>query len=101
MKIWIYILIMASVTYLVRVIPLVLIRREIKNRTLRSFLYYVPYVTLSVMTVPAIIDATRTPSAGGAALVVGLILAAKKVSMFKVALACSAVVLVLELIILH
>lgn len=101
MKIWIYILIMASVTYLVRVIPLVLIRREIKNRTLRSFLYYVPYVTLSVMTVPAIIDATRTPIAGGAALVVGLILAAKKVSMFKVALACSAVVLVLELIILH
>ena len=100
MKIWIYILIMASVTYLVRVIPLVLIRREIKNRTLRSFLYYVPYVTLSVMTVPAIIDATRTPIAGGAALVVGLILAAKKVSMFKVALACSAVVLVLELIIL-
>ena len=92
---------MASVTYLVRVIPLVLIRREIKNRTLRSFLYYVPYVTLSVMTVPAIIDATRTPIAGGAALVVGLILAAKKVSMFKVALACSAVVLVLELIILH
>ena len=101
MKIWIYILIMASVTYLVRVIPLVIIRREIKNRTLRSFLYYVPYVTLSVMTVPAIIDATRTPIAGGAALVVGLILAAKKVSMFKVALACSAVVLVLELIILH
>ena len=101
MKIWIYILIMASVTYLVRVIPLVLIRREIKNRTLRSFLYYVPYVTLSVMTVPAIIDATRTPIAGCAALVVGLILAAKKVSMFKVALACSAVVLVLELIILH
>ena len=101
MKIWIYILIMASVTYLVRVIPLVLIRREIKNRTLRSFLYYVPYVTLSVMTVPAIIDATRTPIAGGAALVVGLILAAKKVSMFKVALTCSAVVLVLELIILH
>ena len=101
MKIWIYILIMASVTYLVRVIPLVLIRREIKNRILRSFLYYVPYVTLSVMTVPAIIDATRTPIAGGAALVVGLILAAKKVSMFKVALACSAVVLALELIILR
>ena len=101
MKIWIYILIMASVTYLIRVSPLVLIRREIKNRTVRSFLYYVPYVTLSVMTVPAIIDATGTPWAGAAALAVGIVLAARKVSMFKVALSCSAVVLIIELLVTY
>ena len=53
------ILTMAAVTYLIRVLPLVLIRREIKNKTVRSFLYYVPYVTLSVMTFPAILSATR------------------------------------------
>ena len=49
------ILLMAGVTYLIRVLPLVLIRREIKNRAVRSFLHYVPYVTLSVMTFPAIL----------------------------------------------
>ncbi len=97
MKIWIYILIMASVTYLVRITPLILIRKEITNKTVRSFLYYVPYVTLSVMTVPSIVDATGSPLSGVAALAVGLILAANKVSMFIVALACSAAVLIIEL----
>ena len=53
-SIWLYILVSAAVSYLIRVTPLVLIRREITNRTLRSFLYYVPYVTLSVMTFPEI-----------------------------------------------
>ena len=91
---------MAAVTYLIRVLPLVLIRREIKNRTIRSFLYYVPYITLAVMTVPAIIDATRTPLAGGAALVVGVILAALGQSMFKVAVVCPLVVLIVEAIVL-
>lgn len=98
MKIWIYIAIMAAVTYLVRITPLILIRKEITNKTVRSFLYYVPYVTLSVMTVPSIVDATGNPVSGIAALAVGLVLAAKKVSMFLVALACSATVLVIELI---
>ena len=49
-NIYLYILVMAAVTYLIRVLPLTLIRREIKNRFIRSFLYYVPYVTLAVMT---------------------------------------------------
>ena len=51
-NIWLYILVMAGVTYLIRMAPLVLIRKEITNKTIRSFLYYVPYVTLSVMTFP-------------------------------------------------
>ena len=51
--IWIYILVTGLVSYLIRVTPLALIRREIRNRLVRSFLYYVPYVTLAVMTFPA------------------------------------------------
>ena len=74
-NIYIYILVMFAVTYLIRVLPLTLIRREIKNKTIRSFLYYVPYVTLAVMTFPAIMEATNSPVAGLAALVVGIILA--------------------------
>lgn len=57
-NIFIYIGVMALVTYLVRAIPLTLIRREIKSKFIRSFLYYVPYVTLSVMTFPAILSVT-------------------------------------------
>ena len=71
-NIWVYILVSALVSYLIRVTPLVLIRREITNRTLRSFLYYVPYVTLAVMTFPAITEATQSPLAGLLALAAGL-----------------------------
>lgn len=60
-NIYIYILVMFAVTYLIRVLPLTLIRKEIKNKTIRSFLYYVPYVTLAVMTFPAIMEATNSP----------------------------------------
>ena len=55
---YVYIFIMAAVTFLIRVLPLTLIRKKITDTTLRSFLYYVPYVTLSAMTFPAIIEAT-------------------------------------------
>lgn len=72
---YIYIFIMAGVSYLIRVLPLTLIRREIRNRFIRSFLYYVPYVTLSVMTFPAIVQATDSPVAGALALVVGAVAA--------------------------
>ena len=61
---YVYIFIMFFVSFLIRVLPLTLIRKEIKNRTIRSFLYYVPYVTLAVMTFPAIMDATAQPMAG-------------------------------------
>ena len=97
---YLYILVTGAVSYLIRVLPLTLIRREIKNRFLRSFLYYVPYVTLSVMTFPSIMDATGSQWSGLAALVVGMFLAWKGASLFKVAVACCAVVYVLELILL-
>ena len=70
---YIYILIMAGVTYLIRTLPLTLIRKPIKSQFVHSFLYYVPYVTLAVMTFPAILEATRSPLAGGIALVIGIL----------------------------
>ena len=96
MSIWLYILVSAAVSYLIRVTPLVLIRREIRSRTLRSFLYYVPYVTLAVMTFPAIVDATQSPLAGLLALVAGCLLAWFGGSLFQVAVVCCLVVLVAE-----
>jgi branched-subunit amino acid transport protein len=96
-NVWIYLLIMAAVTYLIRVLPLTLIRREITNRFLRSFLYYVPYVTLSVMTFPAILSATNSAISAAAALVVAILVAWFNGSLFKVAIAACATVFVLEL----
>ena len=89
------ILTMAGVTYLIRVLPLVLIRREIKNKTVRSFLYYVPYVTLSVMTFPAILSATGIVWSALAALVVAVLLSLRGCKLPVVAAcACTAVFLV-------
>ncbi len=96
-NIWLYILVMAGVSYLIRAVPLVLIRREITNKTVRSFLYYVPYVTLSVMTFPAILEATQSPWSGLAALVVGILMAWWGRSLFQVAVGSCLVVLVAEL----
>ena len=99
-SIWSYILVMAIVTYLIRVLPLTLIRREIKNRTIRSFLYYVPYVTLAVMTFPAIINETATPLSGAAALIVGIVLAFFGQDLMIVSIACCATVFITELFLL-
>lgn len=67
---YIYIAVMALVSYTIRILPLTLIRKPIKNQFIQSFLYYVPYVTLSVMTFPAIVHATQSPVSGALALVV-------------------------------
>ena len=96
-KILIYIACMAGVTYLIRVLPLTLIRKEIKNVTIRSFLYYVPYVTLAVMTFPAIIHATQSPIAAVAALAVAIVLAWFGKGLFPVAVMSTVTVFVLEL----
>ena len=96
-NIWLYILISAGVSYLIRATPLALIRREITNRTLRSFLYYVPYVTLAVMTFPAIVEATQSPLAGALALAAGALLAWRGGSLFAVAVVCCGVVFLVEL----
>ena len=95
---YIYIFIMAGVSYLIRVLPLTLIRREIKSRFIRSFLYYVPYVTLSVMTFPAIVQATDSPVAGALALVVGAVAAWFGRSLFTVAVLACVTVFLTEMI---
>ena len=61
MNTYLYIAVMALTTYAIRVLPLTLIRKPIKSTFLRSFLYYVPYVTLAVMTFPAILEVTDSP----------------------------------------
>ncbi|MCH5201796.1 MAG: AzlD domain-containing protein [Oscillospiraceae bacterium] len=94
---YIYILIMAGVSFLIRVLPLTLIRKQIKNQFIQSFLYYVPYVTLAVMTFPAIINATQSPISGLIALIVGIVAAWFGASLFQVSCSCCAVVLIAEL----
>ena len=74
-SIWLYIAIMSLVSYLIRVLPVTLIRRQIRNRFIRSVLYYLPYVTLSVMTVPAIFSISENPLCGIAALIVAVAIA--------------------------
>lgn len=98
-NVYIYILIMAVVTYLIRTLPLTLIKKEIKNKYIRSFLHYVPYVTLSAMTFPAIITATQSPISGTIGLVVAVVLAFLNRSLFTVATAACAAVFLCELFI--
>ncbi len=95
---YIYILIMACVSYAIRIIPLTLIRKQIKNQFLQSFLYYVPYVTLAVMTFPAILSATQSPISGALALIMGVSAAWFGASLFSVSLFCCAIVFISELI---
>ena len=93
-----YIAVMAAVTYLIRMLPLTLIRRKITNRYIRSFLYYVPYATLSAMTFPAILTATGSVISAAIGFAAALLLAFRGKSLLTVAVFASAVVLVCELI---
>ena len=95
---YVYILVAFAVIYAIRVLPLTLIRKPLRSRFLRSFLYYVPYVTLAVMTFPAIVEATMLPAAGIAALAVGIVAALLGGSLITVAGACCAAVFLIELI---
>lgn len=94
---WLYILVMGIVTFVIRALPMLLINRPITNPFFKSFLHYVPYVTLSVMTFPAIMHATQNPVSGLAAFVIGLVAAFLRCGMFTVALICCTSVFVLEL----
>ena len=97
-NVYIYIFGMALVTYIIRVLPLTLIRKKIKNRVIRSCLYYVPYVTLAVMTFPAILDATQSVWSALAAFIVAIALAYFGRSLFFVAICSSLTVFVFELV---
>ena len=94
---YIYIAVMALVSYTIRILPLTLIRKPIRNRFIQSFLYYVPYVTLAVMTFPAIIHATQTPISGAVALAACIIAAWLGAGLFPVSVICCALVFVIEI----
>ena len=96
MNIYIYILVMAVTTYLVRAIPLTLLKKPIRSRFIRSFLHYVPTACLTAMTFPAILYATDHVVSGAAGLLVGVVLAFRNKSLIVVALASSAAVFLVE-----
>ena len=98
MSIYLYILTMAVTTYLIRVLPLTLLRRPIKSRFIRSFLHYVPYACLTAMTFPAILSSTASLFSGAAALIVGAVLAFRGRSLILVALGSCAAVFLTELL---
>ena len=97
-NIYLYILVMAGVTYLIRLLPLTLIRKEIRSPFIRSFLYYVPYVTLAVMTFPAILSATANLWSALVGFAVALVLAYKRKSLITVSMIACASVFLVELI---
>lgn len=96
-NLFVYLLITVLVTNMIRVLPVTLIRRRIENRLIRSFLYYVPYVTLAVMTFPAIVEATQSPVAGAVAMLAGVVAAWLGLGLLPVSLICCACVFVIEL----
>lgn len=90
---------MIFTSYAIRVIPFFLIKKPIKNKFIQSFLYYVPYVTLAIMTFPSIIEGTSTPFIGLVSFVLGIVSAWFGFGLFPTALICSGSVLLLEVLI--
>lgn len=95
---WLYLLVTAGTTYLVRMLPLVLMRKKITNRFVLSFLHYIPYAVLSVMTIPAIFFATGQVLPATVGFVVAVALAWRGGSLVQVAAASCGAVLLCELI---
>ena len=90
-SIWMYLFVMSLVSFLVRVLPVTLIRRQIKNRFIRSLLFYLPYATLAVMTFPAILSISENPLCGAAAFIASLLTAWFTKNLFmSAALGCAA-----------
>ncbi len=96
---WIYLCVMAGVTYLLRMIPLVLIKKKIKNPFLYSFLYYIPYAVLSVMTIPAIFYATEHKASAVIGFLTALVLSYFEKGLVTVAGCSCLAVLIFEAII--
>ena len=98
--IYVYIAVMAGVTYLIRAVPLTVFRKKIENRFVQSFLYYVPYGCLTAMTVPGIFYATRSPISAAAGAAAAVALAFRGKGLLTVAAgACAAVFLAEQILI--
>ena len=92
MEYWIYLLLMAGSTYLIRAVPFALVQRKITNRFLRSFLYYIPYAVLTAMTFPAVLFAAGNVVAAAVGFVVAVLFALKGKSLTTVAIAAGSAV---------
>ena len=97
-NVYIYILVMSGVTYLIRLLPLLLFNREIKNIYIKSFLYYVPYVTLAVMIFPGILYATGNRGSALIGFLTALILSYRGNNLFRVSLCACFSVFIVELV---
>lgn len=93
---WVYLLVMAGITYLIRMLPMVLMKNKIKNRFILSFLYYIPYTVLSVMTIPAIFYSTSGVVSAIAGFLAAVVMSFFRKSLLKVAATSCAVVFVTE-----
>lgn len=91
-NIYVYVFFMFAVTYAVRILPLTLIRKPIESKFIKSFLFYVPYVTLAVMTFPAIIDASGAWWVGALTMAAGILAAWLGAGLFPVAAICCGIV---------
>lgn len=98
MKFLPYLLIMALVTYLVRMLPLVVFKKKIQNKFVLSFLYYMPYTVLAVMTIPEVFYSTSSPISATVGVAVAIVLAYFKLGLLRVAVGASAAVLVAEVV---
>lgn len=98
LRFFIYLGIMAGVTYLVRMLPMVFFRKKIKSRFVRSFLYYIPYTVLAVMTVPGIFCSTGSLASAVAGTAVAVLLAVLGRSLITVAAGSALSVLIVEIV---
>ncbi|MCR5218665.1 AzlD domain-containing protein [Treponema sp.] len=96
-NIYVYIMVSALVTYAIRVLPLLFMRKNVNSRFIKSFLYYVPYVTLAVMTFPAMIETSQSLLAGIITFLLGVLLAFLGSSLIVTAAGCCCALFVLEL----
>lgn len=94
--VYLYIIVMALVTYLIRMIPLTVFRKKIENRFVKSFLYYVPYACLMAMTFPGVIHATNNPLSAVLGVAVAIVLALMEKGLVTVAVAASLTVFIVE-----
>ncbi len=93
---WLYLFVMAGVTYLIRMLPMVLLRKKIKNRYMLSFLYYMPYAVLTVMTIPAIFSSTESAVSAVVGFLAAVLLSYFGKSLVTVAALSSAFVFLTE-----
>ncbi len=98
MNYWIYLLAMSAVTYLIRAVPLILVRKKTENRFIRSFLYYIPNAILAAMTIPAIFYATESTVSAACGFAAALLLAYRRKSLLTVAAAACLTVFAVEML---